>query len=53
MSLRSHKQVEIMVYLNILLVDGKTLSGSVQIITDPDPLGPKTYVCLSGSGTLV
>jgi hypothetical protein len=49
-SLRSHKTVEIKVFLKILLVDGKmrTGSGSVQIIKNQDPGGPKTY----GSGTL-
>jgi hypothetical protein len=44
MSLRSQKTVEIMVSLNFLLLDGSgSVFGSVQIITDPDPIGPKTY----------
>jgi hypothetical protein len=38
-SLRSHKTIEIKVFLNFLLDDGST----VQIITDPDPVGPESY----------
>jgi hypothetical protein len=44
---KSHKTVGIKVFLNFLLVMG--VSGSIQIITYPDPGGPKIF----GSGPLV
>jgi hypothetical protein len=48
----SHKTVEIQVYLNFLACCwNDTGSGSVQIITDPDPGGLKAYG--TGSGTLL
>ncbi len=47
----SHSTVEIIVFLNILLVDERIRSG--QIITDRDPGGTKTYSSYgSGSGSL-
>jgi hypothetical protein len=51
--LRSHKKVETKVFLSVLLDEGCG-SGfrSVQIMTDPDPGGPKTYGSESGSTTL-
>jgi hypothetical protein len=53
MSVKSHKTVDLKVFLNFLLVGGRIGSriqiGSVQIITYPDPRGPKNG---TGSGTL-
>ncbi len=42
-SLRSHKTVEIKVFLIYLLVDGRIRISNVQIVTDHDPGGPQTY----------
>jgi hypothetical protein len=47
-SKRSNKIVEFKVFHTFLLVDG---SGSVEIMTDPEPGGSKTYG--SGSTTLI
>ncbi len=52
-SLRSHKTVEIKVFLYYLVYCRRT--GSVQIITEPDPRAPKAYGSYgsrSGSGIL-
>ncbi len=47
-SKRSHKIVETKFFLLVLFVDGRirisrSWSGSVQILTDPDPESPKSY----------
>jgi hypothetical protein len=49
-SIRSHKTVEIKVFLNLLLDYLRIQIRTIQIIADPDPGGPKTYGS-SGSGT--